>query len=286
MKELYIRKGNLASNQNILIIGEESNLGGRDSAYKSKGTLHERYLVTKDPFSGAENLTYIHACKNILLISENFSRDYDVHRFLKSYCKDLLRWDGEANEGYTDSREAFIVKNGDIEKTVKILRERILSLVNPDGLFEKARSHHIFIKTRENKIKKPKSRIKMRLKLIILLLAAAIILGKIGVKKVQTAIEGIKLSRDRTYDYRNKMSGTNDEWLFDKCLHIICEEGGKAEWLNEAYYSKRFAPGMNYQVHFYNDYTVIRIKAGLSKKKEQKSIYMACRDVVKMNLND
>lgn len=123
----------------------------------------------------------------------------------------------------------------------------------------------------------------MRLKLIILLLAAAIILCKIGMKKVQTVIEGIKLSRDTTYDYRYKMSGANDEWLFDKCLHIICEEGGKAEWLNEAYYSKRFAPGMNYQVHFYDNYSVIRIKAGLSKKKEQKSIYMACRQIIDKN---
>ena len=253
MKELYIRKGNLESNQNILIIGEESNLGGRDSAYKSKGTLHNRYLVAKDPFSGAENLTYIHACKNILLISENFSRDHDVHRYLKNYCKDLLRWDGESNQGFTDSREAFVVRNGDVEKTVKIIRERILSLVNPEGLFEKAKSRRIFNKTHERKT------------------------------KVQSTLEGIRLSNDTTYDYRYKMSGTNDEWLFDKCLHIICEEGGKAEWLNEAYYSKRFTPGKNYQVHFYNDYTVIPIKAGLSAKKEQNAIYGACRLIIDKN---
>lgn len=283
MKELYIRKGNLESNQNILIIGEESNLGGRDSAYKSKGTLHNRYLVAKDPFSGAENLTYIHACKNILLISENFSRDHDVHRYLKNYCKDLLRWDGESNQGFTDSREAFVVRNGDVEKTVKIIRERILSLVNPEGLFEKAKSRRIFNKTHERKTKTNKSRGKVRLISICLLLLAAFILGKICILKVQSTLEGIRLSNDTTYDYRYKMSGTNDEWLFDKCLHIICEEGGKAEWLNEAYYSKRFTPGKNYQVHFYNDYTVIRIKAGLSAKKEQNAIYGACRLIIDKN---
>lgn len=39
MKQLYLRQGNSKDTQDILIIGEESELGGRDSAYKpNKGT--------------------------------------------------------------------------------------------------------------------------------------------------------------------------------------------------------------------------------------------------------
>lgn len=289
MKELYIRKGNLESNQYILIIGEESVLGGRDSAYRAKGTLHENYLVKKDPFSGAENLMYIHACENILLDSDLYSRDYDIHKFLKTYCKDLLKWDGESNQGITESREAFLVKNGNVSQTVFTIRKRILSLVNPDGLFENARSTHIYLKTHRKANKKRyyfnkrkyKKIWKVKFFVFVFIFASAFYF-------VRKAIVNYELQKgyytDSNYDFRNKMSDENDEWLFDKCLHILCEQGGKAEWLDEAYYSKRFNKSESYQVHFYDDYTVIRIKRGLNENQEQNAIAKACNEVLQNHL--
>jgi len=123
-KELYLRRGNLEEIKNVLIIGEESRLGGRDSAYKpSKGTLKPKFLKKKDPYSKSENLLYIHSTPNIKL-EGNYKRDYQVHEFIKKYCKDLVVWDGESWEGIVCSREAFIVK-GDIEKTIEELYIRL-----------------------------------------------------------------------------------------------------------------------------------------------------------------
>ena len=79
---------------------------------------------------------------------------------------------------------------------------------------------------------------------------------------------------------RQLLLSQNDEWLFDKCLHIICENGGKAEWLDEAYYSTRFAFIETHKVHVYGDYTVIRIKSGLSVSGEQTAINSACNKVL------
>lgn len=123
MKQLYLRQGNSKETQDILIIGEESELGGRDSAYKpNKGTRFKG--LKKDPYTKKENLTYIHSTPNINLDTEKYSRDYEVHKFIKEYCKDLVVWDGEANEGRVNSREAFIIKK-DIQKTIKELYYRI-----------------------------------------------------------------------------------------------------------------------------------------------------------------
>ena len=123
MKQLYLRQGNSKETQDILIIGEESELGGRDSAYKpSKGTRFKG--LKKDPYTKKENLTYIHSTPNINLDTEKYSRDYEVHKFIKEYCKDLVVWDGEVNEGRVNSREAFIIKK-DIQKTIKELYYRI-----------------------------------------------------------------------------------------------------------------------------------------------------------------
>lgn len=282
MKQLYIRKGNLESNQNILIIGEESELGSRDSAYKAKGTLHDRFLVKRDPYTDAENLIYIHACKNILLNSENFTRDYDIHRFLKTYCKDLLKWDGEANQGVTDSREAFIVKNGDVKKTVGILRERILELVAPTGIFETIRSSHIFRKThrkKKNRISKKHYRRRRKASFlifpVILVLCCVLYIGRscsIGFKNG---------AYDFTYDYRNKMADENDEWLINKCRQLISEKGGDSDYILEAYYSSRFSGFSNYKVYFYNEQIVICIKKGLTVEQEQNAIRKACDKVIK-----
>jgi hypothetical protein len=127
MKELYIRAGNSVETQRVLIIGEEDLLGSRDlTGYKpSKGQLFES-IIKIDPYSGGEDLTYVHVTPNIPLDTAKYSRDYDVHQFVKRSCKDLVKWDGEANEGLVRSREAFIVNPGlDVDKVAKELYKRI-----------------------------------------------------------------------------------------------------------------------------------------------------------------
>lgn len=125
MKELYIRKGNSISTKNIIIIGEESFLGGRDIAYKpNKGSVFKP-LEKKDKYSGGSGLTYVHAVPNISLDTYKYQRDYDVHRFVKEYCTGLVEWDGETNQGYVRSREAFVSKKKDIQKVCNELYKRI-----------------------------------------------------------------------------------------------------------------------------------------------------------------
>lgn len=279
MKQLYIRKGNLESNQNILIVGEESELGSRDSAYKAKGNLHDRFLVSRDPYSGSENLIYIHACKNILLNSENFTRDYDIHRYLKTYCKDLLKWDGEAEQGVTDSREAFIVKNENVKETVKILRERIASLVEPASLIQTIRSSSVYHRTHKKmKSYKVNKTYKLKNKIRFISILIFIIVAFFFIRSCKKGFE--TGAYDITYDYRNKMSDENDEWLLKKCQQIICQHNGEETWITEAYYSTRFSDFSNYQIHFYNGYTVVRIKKGMTVEQEQSAIQKACTDVI------
>lgn len=173
MKQLYIRKGNLEENKDILIIGEESTLGGRDSAYKSKGTLHYKFLKKKDPITGSENLLYIHACNNILLDSTVYKSDHDIHKYIKQYCKDLVKWDGESNEGRVQSREAFIVKNKKIDKTVFLLRKRILRLIKPTNLWQWLKRFYLSSKL----LKKPKRRRKKyNIKIILYIIIFIVII--------------------------------------------------------------------------------------------------------------
>lgn len=137
LKQLYIRKGNSKENKNILIIGEEAKLGSRDSAYCTKGTVLN-VCYKKDPYTGTEGCSYIHACKNILLDSKQYPNDHAVHKYVKTYCKDLVTWDGESNTGLTNSREAFIVKGPrSVKETVKLLRRRIEAQVHPKGLLQR-----------------------------------------------------------------------------------------------------------------------------------------------------
>lgn len=128
-KQLYIRKGNTEDTKDILIIGEESQLGGRDLAYKlSKGSIKPKFLKKKDPYSGSENLLYIHVTPNIIL-QGFYNRDYSVHNFIKQSCSDIVTWDGECEEGRVCSREAFIIK-GDINKTIEELYNRLENVIN------------------------------------------------------------------------------------------------------------------------------------------------------------
>lgn len=137
LKQLYIRKGNSKENKNILIIGEEAKLGSRDSAYCTKGTVLTVWN-RKDPYTGTEGCSYVHACKNILLDSKQYPNDHAVHKYVKTYCKDLVTWDGESNTGLTNSREAFIVKGPrSVNETVRLLRKRIEAQVHPKGLLQK-----------------------------------------------------------------------------------------------------------------------------------------------------
>lgn len=142
MKELYIRAGNSKETQRVLIIGEEDLLGSRDNTgYKpSKGQIFES-LIKIDPYSGGEDLTYVHVTPNIPLDTQLYSRDYDAHQFIKRRCKDLVTWDGEANEGLVRSREAFIVKDGlDVDKVAKELYKRLEKEIHyktvPEAVFE------------------------------------------------------------------------------------------------------------------------------------------------------
>ena len=113
MKQLYIRVGNSEATKRVLIIGEEQSMGERDlSGYRPSKGEPFIHMVESDPYSGNRYLTYIHATPNIDLDSPLYRRDYDVHEYIKHHCKDLVTWDGEANEGLVRSREAFIVNSG------------------------------------------------------------------------------------------------------------------------------------------------------------------------------
>lgn len=142
MKQLYIRKGNSSETKDIIIIGEESELGGRDlTGYKpSKGSSFEP-LIKKDHYTGRTNLTYVHATPNIKLNTTKYSRDYNVHQFVKEYCTDLVTWDGETNTGRVRSREAFIVRSGNTQYVCDKLWERIEKEIH-GGI----PCRHIFIK--------------------------------------------------------------------------------------------------------------------------------------------
>ena len=109
MKELYIRKGNTEELKNVIIVGEEASLGRRDSAYKlSKGQAKIPFLNKYDNYSKSEDLLYVHAVPNISLDTTDFSSDHDVHNFIRKSCSDILTWDGNANKGKFQTREAFI----------------------------------------------------------------------------------------------------------------------------------------------------------------------------------
>lgn len=140
MKQLYIRKGNGIDTQGIIIIGEEAELGSRDnSGYRpSKGAIFE--ALKRDPYTGADGLTYIHATPNINLDTNQYQSDHDVHTFVKKYCSDIVKWDGETNEGRVRSREAFIAKD-DTQTVCNELYKRIETEIH-GGI----PCRHIFIK--------------------------------------------------------------------------------------------------------------------------------------------
>ena len=140
-EQLYRGKGNSLDTKDIIIIGEEQELGSRDiSGYRpSKGSSFEP-LVKTDKFSGNTNLTYVHATYNINLDTSKYSRDYDVHKFVKEMCSDLVKWDGETNEGRVRSREAFISKK-DTQSVCNELYRRIETEIHGG-----VPCHHIFIK--------------------------------------------------------------------------------------------------------------------------------------------
>lgn len=141
-KQLYIRKGNSKDTQDIIIIGEEQEMGSRDlSGYKpSKGSIFKP-IIKIDKFSGNKNLTYVHATNNINLDVPGYVRDYNVHEFIKSKCTDLVKWDGETNEGRVRSREAFISKKSDTQSVCDELYCRI-----ENELHGKVPVHHVFLK--------------------------------------------------------------------------------------------------------------------------------------------
>lgn len=131
MKELYIRKGNTEELKNVIIVGEEASLGSRDSAYKlSKGQAKIPFLNKYDYYSKSENLLYVHAVPNISLDTTDFSSDHDVHNFIRKSCSDILTWDGNANKGKFQTREAFIPNKYSVEETCKILYDRLEKVIH------------------------------------------------------------------------------------------------------------------------------------------------------------
>lgn len=131
MKELYIRKGNTEELKNVIIVGEEASLGSRDSAYKlTKGQAKIPFLNKYDNYSKSENLLYVHAVPNISLDTTDFSSDHDVHNFIRKSCSDILAWDGNANKGKFQTREAFIPNKYSVEETCKILYDRLEKVIH------------------------------------------------------------------------------------------------------------------------------------------------------------
>ena len=123
-KQLYIRKGNVPELVDVLIIGDKAGLGARDLGYtipKGLNSQVSHFILKKDPYTKSENLYYIHVTPNILLDTKAYSRDHQVHKFVKDYCKDLVTWDGEADQGKVRSREAFIIN--DPSKTAETIEE-------------------------------------------------------------------------------------------------------------------------------------------------------------------
>ena len=131
-KLLYFRRNNEEGHTNVGIIGDESEEGGRDLAYTHKG---ERKNAIKKAFissvDGVEDLNWPRIFEDIKL-TDNVSRDYTVHDYIKDECYDICTWDGEADEGEYATREAFIVKGeGEtLEKNIFELIERIKKFVN------------------------------------------------------------------------------------------------------------------------------------------------------------
>lgn len=126
-KQLYIRQGNTPEIHDILIIGDEQWLGTRDNAYTyQKGMPQNVKFIKKiDPYTGARDLFYVHATPNIMLDTDKYQRDHDVHTFIKKYCTDLVEWDGEADKGLVRSREAFIIVGGPAKEVIQELYARI-----------------------------------------------------------------------------------------------------------------------------------------------------------------
>ena len=125
MEELYIRKGNELGKENILIVGQEQYLGGRDlSGYHPKGCMP----LETDPFTSL-GLTYIHATQNISLNSVKYKTDKDVHRFIKENCTDILKWMGSVGEQGIETEEAFKCIKYPAQETADELYRRILTEV-------------------------------------------------------------------------------------------------------------------------------------------------------------
>lgn len=131
-KLLYFRRYNEEGYTNAVIIGDEMKLGGRDLAYKHKG--ERKNAINKDniiSIDGDEDLNWPRIFDDIKL-TDDVSRDYTVHNYIKDKCYDICTWDGEVNDGEYSTREAFIVygEGDELEKNIHELHERIVNFIN------------------------------------------------------------------------------------------------------------------------------------------------------------
>lgn len=118
-KYLYIRQH--IEHPNWIIIGDESEIGGRDHAYTFKGA----------PIKGKSEKNKIffpRVTVDIELGKNGYLRDYQVHTFIKNECTDLVIFDNYEN---MNTKEGFITLAAKEPDDVIIdLYERIYKEVN------------------------------------------------------------------------------------------------------------------------------------------------------------
>lgn len=143
-KLLYFRRGNKIEYdtighikidlRNYVIIGDESEIGGRDGAYKHKGLSKTSINGGIADIDGDTTKSWPRIYPDIKLTAE-FDRDYSIHEFIKSDCTDICEWCGEKDDENNplETREAFrIFGNSDdiIISNIEELYTRINNLIS------------------------------------------------------------------------------------------------------------------------------------------------------------
>lgn len=143
-KSAYFRRGNeifrdesgniTFNTSHYIIIGDETEIGGRDNAYKHKGLVKQSQNAGIVDIDGNYTGTWQRIYPNIEL-NERVTRDYDLHEFVKKECHDICAWTGEKDnpENPLETREAFEIfgkDNLDIERNIEELYRRLKIFVD------------------------------------------------------------------------------------------------------------------------------------------------------------
>ncbi len=147
-KKLYFRQCNTIGYTNYVIIGDETEEGGRDSAYSNKGTIKQIANAGILSVDG-KNDEYWPRIFNDIELNENASRDYDVHEFIKndSNCQKLCVWTGEKGDKNNplNTREGFKIygtTKEEITDNINLLYELICNYLN-NNIIRKERKPYI-----------------------------------------------------------------------------------------------------------------------------------------------